>query len=65
MGLVIEELKVRHPEWDYFNENFEGEYPKEALFTVTDLEEIYPCASAKTKVSENATQEEIEKAIKK
>lgn len=62
MGLVIEELKVRHPEWDYFNENFEGEYPKEALFTVTDLEEIYPCASAKTKVSENATQEEIEKA---
>lgn len=62
MGLVIEELKVRHPEWDYFNKNFEGEYPKEALFTVTDLEEIYPCASAKTKVSENATQEEIEKA---
>lgn len=62
MGLVIEELKVRHPEWDYFNENFEGEYPKEALFTVTDLEEIYPCASAKTKVSENATQKEIEKA---
>lgn len=62
MGLVIEELKVRHPEWDYFNENFNGEYPKEALFTVTDLEEIYPCASAKTKVSEDATQEEIEKA---
>ena len=29
MGLVIEELKYRHPEWDYFNENFEGEYPKE------------------------------------
>ena len=62
MGLVIEELKVRHPEWDYFNEDFNGEYPKEALFTVTDLEEIYPCASAKTKVSEDATQEEIEKA---
>ncbi len=62
MGLVIEELKVRHPEWDYFNENFEGEYPKEALFTVADLEEIYPCASAKTKVSENATEEEIQNA---
>ena len=62
MGLVIEELKVRHPEWDYFNENFNGEYPKEALFTVSDLEEIYPCASAKTKVGENATEEEIEKA---
>lgn len=62
MGLVIEELKCRHPEWDYFNENFEGEYPKEALFTVTDLEEIYPCASSKTKVSEDATEEEKEKA---
>ncbi len=62
MGLVIEELKFRHPDWDYFNENFNGEYPKEALFTVTDLEEIYPCASRKTKVDENATEEEKEKA---
>jgi len=62
MGLVIEELKFRHPDWDYFNEDFEGEYPEEALFTVTDLEEIYPCASKKTKVGENATEEEIEKA---
>ncbi len=62
MGLVIEELKFRHPDWDYFNENFDGEYCKEALFTVTDLEEIYPCANSKTKVSENATEEEKEKA---
>ena len=62
MGLVIEELKFRHPEWDYFNENFEGEYPKEVSFTVADLEEIYPCASSKTKVSENATEEEKKKA---
>ena len=62
MGLVIEELKFRHPDWPYFNENFEGEYPKEALFTVSDLEEIYPCASSKTKVSENATEEEKAKA---
>lgn len=62
MGLVIEELKFRHPEWDYFNENFNGKYPDYNLFTVTDLEEIYPCASAKTKVSENASEEEIKKA---
>lgn len=62
MGLVIEELKFRHPEWDYFNENFEGEYPKEVPFTVADLEEIYPCASSKTKVGENATEEEKKKA---
>lgn len=62
MGLVIEELKVRHPEWVYFDENYTGEYPKEAPFTVSDLEEIYPCASAKTKVSEDATEEEKERA---
>ena len=62
MGLVIEELKYRHPEWVYFDENFNGEYPKEELFTVKDLEEIYPCASNKTKVAEDATEEEKEKA---
>ena len=62
MGLVIEELKFRHPNWDYFSEDFKGEYPKEALFTVSDLEEIYPCASKKTKINENMTKEEIEKA---
>ena len=62
MGLVIEELKFRHPDWVYFDEDFDGEYPKEALFTVDDLEEIYPCASAKTKVGEDATEEEKQKA---
>lgn len=62
MGLVIEELEVRHPDWVYFDPNYTGEYPSEALFTVSDLEEVYPCASGKTKVAENATQEEIEKA---
>ncbi len=62
MGLVMEELEVRHPDWVYFDPNFKGEYPKEALFTVSDLEEIYPCASKKTKVAENASKEEIEKA---
>ena len=62
MGLVIEELEVRHPDWVYFDENYRGEYPTEALFTVTDLEEIYPCASAKTKVTEEASEEEIRKA---
>lgn len=62
MGLVIEELEVRHPDWVYFDPNYTGKYPSEALFTVSDLEEVYPCASGKTKVAENATQEEIEKA---
>ena len=62
MGLVLEELKTRHPDWVYFDENYTGEYPKEIPLTVTDLEEIYPCASSKTKVDENATEEEKRKA---
>lgn len=49
MGLVIAELKVRKPELVYFDDSFNGEYPAEAPFTVSDLEEIYPFASAKSK----------------
>ena len=62
MGLVLEELEVRHPDWVFFDENYTGEYPKEIPLTVADLSEIYPCASKKTKVGEDATQDEIEKA---
>ena len=47
MGLIIAELQEREPELPYFDEGFTGEYPEEAPFTVTDLEEIYPTASAK------------------
>ena len=47
MGLIIAELQEREPGLPYFDEGFTGEYPKEAPFTVTDLEEIYPTASAK------------------
>ena len=47
MGLIIAELSERQPELPYFDESFTGEYPAEAPFTVTDLEEIYPTASAK------------------
>ena len=49
MGLIITELKLRNPELIYFDENFAGEYPKEAPFTISELEEIYPTASAKSK----------------
>ena len=49
MGLVIYEMSLRYPDLPYFDESFEGEYPKEASFTVTDLEEIYPAASGKSK----------------
>jgi arginyl-tRNA synthetase len=53
MGLIIVELKERKPELPYFDEAFEGEYPEEAPFTISELEEIYPCASGKSKEDED------------
>ncbi|MDO4279117.1 MAG: arginine--tRNA ligase [Lachnoclostridium edouardi] len=52
MGLIIEELRDRKPELPYFDENFQGEYPEEAPFTIGELEEIYPAASGKSKTDE-------------
>lgn len=52
MGLIITEVKHRHPELPYFDENFEGEYPAEAPFTISELEEIYPTATKKSKEDE-------------
>ena len=49
MGLVITELSKRQPDLCYFDPSYEGEYPGEAPFTVTELEEIYPTASKKSK----------------
>ena len=49
MGLVITELKKRMPDLPYFDPDYTGEYPEEAPFTVSELEEIYPYASAKSK----------------
>lgn len=52
MGLVIEGLRERQPDLPYFDDHFTGEYPTEAPFTISDLEEIYPAASARSKVDE-------------
>ena len=49
MGLIITELQERQPDLVYFDENYEGEYPEEAPFTISELEEIYPTASGKSK----------------
>lgn len=49
MGLIITELKKRKPDLVYFQDEFDGEYPKEAPFTIAELEEIYPTASAYSK----------------
>ena len=52
MGLIIAELQERQPDLCYFDETYTGEYPAEAPFTISQLEEIYPAASAKKKVDE-------------
>ena len=49
MGLIITELKLRKPELVYFDEAYTGEYPAEPPFTISELEEIYPTASGKSK----------------
>ncbi len=49
MGLIIEELKDRQPDLPYFDPAYTGEYPAEAPFTISELEQIYPAASAKSK----------------
>ena len=59
MGLIITELKKRQPDLPYFDESFEGEYPKEAPFTIGELEEIYPTASAYAKENEEYREEAL------
>ena len=60
MGLVITELKKRKPELPYFDDQFEGEYPEESPFTITELEEIYPPASAYAKEHEDYKEEALQ-----
>ena len=49
MGLIMNELKIRKPELVYFDESYTGEYPAEPPFTISELEEIYPFASKRSK----------------
>ena len=59
MGLIIAELQERQPGLPYFDPDFTGEYPAESPFTLTELEEIYPTASAKKKDPEFAEKAHI------
>lgn len=52
MGLIITGLKEQQPELPYFDESFSGPYPEEAPFTMSELEQIYPAASARSKEDE-------------
>ncbi len=49
MGLIMNELKIRKPDLVYFDESYTGEYPTEPPFTISELEEIYPFASKRSK----------------
>ncbi len=64
MGLIITEVKKRQPELVYFDESYEGEYPAEAPFTISELEEIYPTASARSKEDEAYKAEALEATAK-
>ena len=60
MGLIITELHKRQPDLVYFQEDYQGEYPAEAPFTIGELEEIYPCANKKSKEDEAYKAEALE-----
>lgn len=60
MGLIITQLCDMKPDLPYFDDDFQGEYPKEAPFTIGELEEIYPAASARSKEDEQFRQEALE-----
>ena len=64
IGLIITEVKERQPELVYFDESYEGEYPEEAPFTISELEEIYPTASGKSKVDEAFREAALEATAK-
>lgn len=64
MGLIITELKERQPDLVYFDESYEGEYPKEAPFTIGELEEIYPTASARSKEDADYKEKAMEATFK-
>lgn len=49
MGLIITELRERQPDLVYFDETYTGDYPDRAPFTISELEEIYPAASSRSK----------------
>ena len=56
MGMVILEIKTRHPELAYFKEDYNGE---EVDFEITndDLLELYPIATTKAKEDETIMEE--------
>jgi len=53
MGLVIEELHDRHPDWACFGEDFDPAHDTVPALDAASLNEIYPFASARKKTDED------------
>ena len=64
MGLIIAELHHRKPDLPYFDSNFNGDYPSEPPFTLSELEEIYPMASEKSKTDAEFKNEAMDATFK-
>ena len=64
MGLIIEQLKCDKPDLVYFDENYNSQYPKEAPFSLEELEEIYPKASARSKEDKEFRDKSQENTLK-
>ena len=65
LGLVVLEIKKRYPELPYFDEAYTGDFSEvEPPITNSDLEEIYPYASNKSKEDENYLEEAREITFK-
>lgn len=59
-GMVISEIKKRHPNLDYFNPNFTGDYDKiDFEITPEELGEIYPTASLQAKNDKQRMEEVV------
>lgn len=56
-GMVIYQLREEHPDWVFFDESYEGEYPTKLPITNADLERIYPLASTKAKENDEIMEE--------
>jgi len=63
MGLILLELNKRMPELPFFDPNYDGVYPG-CPVTIDELNEIYPCASAKAKEDENYLNEAREMTVR-
>jgi len=53
IGLIITEMQDRNLGSVFMDPDYEGEYPKECPVSISDLEEIYPFASARSKEDED------------